>query len=940
MQVIKRDGSLQEFNEDKILNAISEAMKSVNAFNLLKANEITERVIAKILKNNNNIGVEDIQDLVEKELMRSCKDAAKSFIIYRKEHEKIRESKTNLYKNLNQILHLDAKESDLMRENANIDGNAPMGIMLRIGSETSKDYYKKYVLEPKASEAHSNGDIHIHDLDFYAKTNNCMHIDLGPLLKNGFSTGYGVNTEPQSIETASALACIILQSNQNDMHGGQGLPIFEYNLAPYVCKSFAKNIIATLNTVLRTDNPFKDVFNFVNQTYEDSGDGEYCRTVMDQKGLQKIGNYLASLVNKDDVDYIIEHSLKLTDKCVNQAMQIVVHNLCTMNSRAGSQVPFSSINYGTGTTEECRLIIKNMLKVTEKGLGFGETPIFPVQIFKMKEGVNANKGDPNYDLFQYACKVTAKRMFPNFANLDTPDNIQYYKKGRPETEYATMGMLSKGKVELYIVEIDDSITLDISEVCDTLLTHFPFTVIDEEVKQFDEYTRYIEIDGIEIFDTISYKWVKVKKWMCCEDPNAKWLKLTYLDKNNEYSIIATDDHPLPVVRNNKIKRCLLKDVKTTDFLVSTELFEQTYMEIKDIEFVENTGFTGYDFETESDRFDVDNFVSHNCRTRVISNDVYPEKAITVGRGNLSFTTINLPRLAITTKLENNEEVCSPVTDNDLVVFYNKLDNIIDLIFEQLMQKFEILAKKKVYNFPFLFGQGVHIDSEYLDNNDEIREAMKQGTMSIGFIGLAETLKALTGYHHGESDSSYAIGYDIIKHIRARTDKATKDLGYNFSTFATPAEGLSSRFTKIDKRKYGIIPGVTDREYYTNSFHIPVYYDILAYKKMKLEGPFHQLCNAGAITYVELDGDLVHNTSVIEKLVKYSKECGIDYFSINHAIDTCPICRYQGIINGNTCPSCGWVEGTEINICDLKQKGINIKNLNLRFENESEKKKYF
>jgi ribonucleoside-triphosphate reductase len=364
------------------------------------------------------------------------------------------------------------------------------------------------------------------------------------------------------------------------------------------------------------------------------------------------------------------------------------------------------------------------------------------------------------------------------------------------------------------------------------------------------------------------------------------------------------------------------------------------MEIKDIEFVENTGFTGYDFETESDRFDVDNFVSHNCRTRVISNDVYPEKAITVGRGNLSFTTINLPRLAITTKLENNEEVCSPVTDNDLIVFYNKLDNIIDLIFEQLMQKFEILAKKKVYNFPFLFGQGVHIDSEYLDNNDEIREAMKQGTMSIGFIGLAETLKALTGKHHGESDSSYAIGYDIIKHIRARTDKATKDLGYNFSTFATPAEGLSSRFTKIDKRKYGIIPGVTDREYYTNSFHIPVYYDILAYKKMKLEGPFHQLCNAGAITYVELDGDLVHNTSVIEKLVKYSKECGIDYFSINHAIDTCPICRYQGIINGNTCPSCGWVEGTEINICDLKQKGINIKNLNLRFENESEKKKYF
>lgn len=938
MHVIKRDGTTQCFDEDKILNAISRAMQSVNKLNLVKANEITKRIVNKV---KDNITVEEIQDLVERELMKSAKDVAKSYILYRDRHDKIREGKTKLFRTLKEVMNSDARDSDILRENANTDGNAPMGIMLKVGSEASKDFYKKFVLDPEVAEAHTYGDIHIHDLDFYTKTNNCMHINLEPLLKNGFSTGHGVIREANSIETAAALACVIVQANQNDMHGGQGLPIFEYNLSPYVCKTFAKNIIAVLQDVLRSDNEFNDVFKFINELYEQSGTGTHNRTVMSKSQLNVIGQYLSSLAKTDDIDFIIKRALQRTDKCVHQSMQLILHNLCTMQSRAGSQVPFSSINYGTGTTEECRMVIRNVLKATEEGLGFGETSIFPVQIFKCKDGVNTAEGDPNYDLFRQALKTTAQRMFPNFANIDTPDNIKYYDPQRPETEYATMGMLNHGWVELYLSNKDSNITIDISSVGEYLLENCPDNVIGGKggVKQFDQHTRYIEVKNIEIFDSIIGRWVEVKKWMCCDDPNAKWMCVEYTKGDRGFSIIATADHPLPVLRDDKMIRCEVQNIIKGDKLVFADLYENTYMDIDRVQFIENTNLKGYDFETQSDRFDVDNYVSHNCRTRVISNDVYPDKAITTGRGNLSFTTINLPRLAIDTKLENGEEICSALSENDLPLFYKKFDAIIDMVINQLLQKFKILSQKKVYNFPFLFGQGVHINSQYLGNEDCIGEAMKYCTMSIGFIGLAETLKALMGVHHGESDQAYAVGYDIIKHLRERTDNATKHLGYNFSTFATPAEGLSSRFTKLDKHRYGIIPGVTDREYYTNSFHIPVYYDISCFNKMKLEGPFHQLCNAGAITYVELDGDLTQNLDVIEKLVKFSKQCGIDYFSINHSIDSCPLCGYQGIIKGDTCPQCGWVEGTEISLEELKKKGINLRNLNLRFENEEERQKY-
>ena len=405
-----------------------------------------------------------------------------------------------------------------------------------------------------------------------------------------------------------------------------------------------------------------------------------------------------------------------------QAMEALIHNLNTMHSRAGAQIPFSSINYGTDTSPEGRLVIKNLLLAAEAGLGNGETPIFPIHIFKVKEGVNYNPGDPNYDLFQLACRVSAKRLFPNFSFLDAPYNLKYYKPGRPETEIAYMG----------------------------------------------------------------------------------------------------------------------------------------------------------------------------CRTRVIGNVYDPSQEIVNGRGNLSFTTINLPRLGLKHR-------------NDLPAFYEDLDAKIAMVVEQLLERFEIQAKKKVKNFPFLMGQHLWLDSHKLNDNDEIREVIKHGTLSMGFIGLAECLKALIGEHHGESERAQKLGLGIIKHMRQRMDEVSQSLKLNFTLLATPAEGTAGRFVKMDREIFGNIPGVTDREYYTNSFHIPVYYKISAFDKIRLEAPYHELTNAGHITYIELDGDPLNNLRAFEKIIRAMKEAGVGYGSINHPVDRDPVCGYTGII-GDTCPFCGRKEG--------------------------------
>lgn len=746
--IVKRDGRKVSFNEDKISNAIRKALisahpddKSTSQYEEDLVEKLTRRVVSDIEKQNlEEPSVENTQDIIEKVLIQEgMASEAKNFILYRQNRTNVRNYNTDLTKIYRDLTSKSTADMDLKRENANIDANAPMGLMLRFGSEGSKDYVRRYVLRPEHSIAHSRGDIHIHDLDFYMLTINCCQIGLKDLFKRGFSTGHGFLREPQSIQSAAALCCIAIQSNQNDMHGGQSIPLFEYDLAPYVAISYSKHLCKVICICLRNDEAdVSEVKEYCKELYDkyDTCLSDEVQSLIKAKVLEVLKKYDTDELDvTKNVDYIMSEAIKLTERETYQAMEALIHNLNSMQSRAGAQVPFSSINYGTGTQPEHRMIMKNVLLATDAGLGGGETPIFPVQIFKVKDGINTKKGDPNYDLFELACKVSAKRLFPNFSFLDAPYNAQYYKPGHPETEVALMG----------------------------------------------------------------------------------------------------------------------------------------------------------------------------CRTRVVSNYYDKTKEIIPGRGNLSFTTINLPRLAIE-------------AHGSISKFFESLDKMIYMVFEQLMDRFEIIAKKQVLNYPFLMGQGVWVDSDRLNPEDTIEDVIKNGTMSVGFIGLAECLVALIGKHHGESKEAYDLGYKIIKHMRDLTDKHTVDTGLNFSLFSTPAEGLSGRFVKIDKRLYGSIPGVTDREYYTNSFHVPVYYEISAADKIKIEGPFHALCNAGSISYIEMDGDLTKNVEAFKNVILYMKECGVGYGSINHPVDRCPVCNYVGII-GDVCPRCGRKDGEGVSIERLRKLGV-------------------
>lgn len=723
MIIEKRDGTLEQFNLSKIRNAIS---------NVLDEKDINT-VLTKIEKNlpkKDKVTVEEIQDIVEKTLM-SLKffEQGKSYILYRKQRENIRNSKTSLTKTFKEVL--DADGSDISRENANVDGKAPMGLMLLFGSEIEKDYVKRYMISPKFTELHDNGDIHIHDLNMYACTFNCCNIGLKELFRKGFNTGHGTLRPPQSISTALTQAAIVVQANQNDMYGGQGIPLFDYDLSPYIAKTLGSNIKDTIESVLgqEIDFNFKD----------------FCYSLCEKNNSSLVDESLKELESKiyefvgDKTKKVLELSRKRTFKDTFQACEGFVHNLNSLNSRAGSQVPFSSINYGTNTTPEGQMLIENTLEATEEGLGNGETSIFPVQIFKIKEGVNANPGDPNYYLLEKAVEVTSKRMYPNFVNIDVPGNIEYYQEGKPETEMATMG----------------------------------------------------------------------------------------------------------------------------------------------------------------------------CRTKTLA---MPDGTGRVtNRGNIAFTTINLPRLGI-------------LAEHKIDKFFELLDQRITDCIDELLERVNYIKTKKVYNFPFLMGQNIYLGAENLGWNDSIEPALRNGTLAVGFIGIAEALKALIGKHHGESDEAYQLALKIVKRIRERTDKATSETGWMFGCFATPAEGLAERFAKIDQKKFGVIEGVTGRKFYTNSFHIPVYFPITATKKMQKEGPFHSLCNAGAITYVEMDGDPSKNLKAVMKLVQFSRKCGISYFSINHSVDRCPVCGYEGIIETDVCPHCGWKEGEEISLEELEKKGIDTKKL--------------
>ena len=740
--IIKRDGRVVLYDEGKIASAILKAMEAAQEGDASQAAAVANAVEAALEERcgAQPPQIEQIQDEVESQLMQMGFDnAAKKYILYRASRTRVREMNTRLMKVFDELTHADATASDMKRSNANIDGDTPMGTMLQYGSEAAKDYYDKYLLTPEQSRAHREGWIHIHDFDFYALTTTCCQIDLLKLFKGGFSTGHGFLREPNDIQSYSALACIAIQSNQNDQHGGQSIVNFDYGLAPGVAKTYKKqyavNIFKSLELLAPeagvTLQQVKDTLRAI-----EAEQGLRPQLATDMDYLRAETEALTPLVGGDIAKkaqaFALKETEKETEKATYQAMEALIHNLNTMHSRAGAQTPFSSINYGTDISPEGRMVMRNVLLATDAGLGHGETPIFPIQIFRVKEGVNYNPGDPNYDLFQLSCKVSAKRLFPNFSFIDSPFNLQYYKPGHPETEVSYMG----------------------------------------------------------------------------------------------------------------------------------------------------------------------------CRTRVMGNVYDPSQEIANGRGNLSFTSINLPRLAIE-------------SHGDEALFYEKLKDMMELVIGQLDDRFAIQSKKRVYNFPFLMGQGVWLDSEKLGPSDEVGEVLKHGTLSIGFIGLAETLISLYGHHHGESDAMQEKGLAIVQYMRRYLDARSERTHMNYSLLATPAEGLSGRFVRMDKKRYGLIPGVTDKDYYTNSFHIPVYYNISAYEKIRKEAPYHALTDAGYISYVELDGDTANNLEAFESIVRCMHDCGIGYGSINHPVDRDPICGYVGVI-GEVCPRCGRREGEAVSPERIKE----------------------
>lgn len=724
-KIRKRDGRVTVFDLDKIAGAISKAFAATyEQDRKAESYRLAEDVLAALeTEGGPTPDVEHIQDIVERVLMENGHaEAAKSYILYRAERSRVREMNGRLMRVYEEITFRPAQDSDIKRENANIDGDTAMGTMLKYGSEGAKQFYEMFVLDPIYAKAHRDGEIHINDLDFYALTTTCCQIDVVKLFEGGFSTGHGNLREPNHIGSYAALCCIAIQSNQNDQHGGQSVVNFDYGMAIGVRKTFRQtyreNILRALE--LLADMELEDI------AWPDAG--EKCPSP-NSPALGGNPAYreaeaavLLACVGDADIvgrvqDFAQRHAEQETDRQTYKAMVAFVHNLNTMHSRAGAQTPFSSINYGLDMSLEGRMVIKNILLATEAGLGRGETPIFPIQIFRVKKGVNSDPGDPGYELFRLACRVSSKRMFPNFSFMDAPFNAHYYK-GTPETEIAYMG----------------------------------------------------------------------------------------------------------------------------------------------------------------------------CRTRVIGNVYDPEKEISNGRGNLSFSSVNLPRIALRHR-------------GDIPGFYRELNEKMDLLIGQLYQRYLVQASRKVKNFPFLMGENIWLDSEKLSTNDSVGEVLRHGTLSVGFIGLAETLTALTGQHHGESEAAQSLGLEIIGHMRKRLDAESLRRKMNYTLIATPAEGLSGRFVRIDRRKFGKIAGVTDKEYYTNSFHIPVAFPINAYDKIRLEAPYHALTNAGHITYVELDGDLSQNPEAFERIVIAMRDAGVGYGSINHPIDRDPVCGFSGVI-GDQCPGCG------------------------------------
>lgn len=695
--VVKRDGRVVGYNEEKIKAAIRKAMLATE-----KGED--EPLIQKISDRIGMTGcekmtVEEIQDRVEIELMKSKrKDVAKRYIAYRDQRSIARQAKTR-----DMFLEIiEAKNNDITRENANMNTDSPAGMMMKFASETTKPFVDDYLLSDEVKNAVRNNLIHIHDKDYYpTKSLTCVQHPLDKILKNGFMAGHGESRPAKRIETASVIACISLETAQNEMHGGQAIPALDFYLAPFVRASF-KEEVKNLEQLTGEDLP--DLY--------DAAIKDYLRKPLD--GLEGKERYLQHAVNK-------------TVDRVHQSMEAFIHNMNTIHSRGGNQVVFSSVNYGTDTSAEGRCVIRELLNSTYEGVGNGATAIFPIQIWKKKRGVSYLPEDPNYDLYQLACKVTARRFFPNFLNLDASFNR------------------------------------------------------DEAWKE--------------------------------DDPNR-----------------------------------YLHEVATM-----------------------------------------------GCRTRVFENR-YGEKT-SVGRGNLSFSTVNIVRIAL--------EVMNIADKQERIdKFFHRLDQVLDITARQLDERFQFQKTALAKQFPLVMSV-LWNHSEELGPNDTIEKVINQGTLGIGFIGLAETLIALIGKHHGESDEAQELGLKIVTRMRDRVQEYCEKYGHNYSVLATPAEGLSGKFTKVDRKAFGIVPGVTDKDYYTNSNHVPVYYHCSPRHKAKIEAPYHDLTRGGHIFYVEIDGDATHNEEAIMQIVDMMDKYDIGYGSVNHNRNHCPNCGYENADkNQHSCPKCG------------------------------------
>lgn len=696
LKVRKRDGRVVDFNPVFISNAIKKAMNEVGDIDYFVADSIANQI-----KVNGDylLDVDSIQVMVENSLMQSSlPDIARAYIIYRHKRDKARKSKSNEV--LTDIIA--AKKNDITRENANMNADTPAGMMMKVASERTKEYVDEFLLSDDVRKLVDDNILHVHDKDYYpTKSLTCLQHPVDKLLNEGFRAGHGESRPAKRIETASILSCISMEAIQNEMHGGQAIPAFDFYLAPFVRKTYIEEV--------------EKIEKFLGADFSDLYDS-------------KIDDYLFKELDDMKCDERVrQHAINQTVERVHQAMEAFIHNMNTIHSRGGNQVVFSSINYGTDTSAEGRCIIRELLLSTYNGVGNHATAIFPIQIWKKKRGVSFLPGDPNYDLFKLACKVTAKRFFPNFVNLDAPFN-------------------------------------------------------------------------------------KSDKWRA-DDP-------------------------------------------------------KRYM---------------YEVSTMG------------CRTRVFEDRFGDSQS--VGRGNLSFSTVNLPGLALS--------VMDIADENDrLKEFFEKLTYAIDITGKQLYERYEFQCTALTKQFPLLMS-GMWVGSENLKPDDEVREVLKHGTLGVGFIGLAECLIALCGHHHGESSEAQKLGLKIITFMRDKTKELSDKYDLNYSVFSTPAEGLSGKFTKKDRKKYGVVPGVTDKDYYTNSNHIPVYYKCSADFKARIEAPYHDLTRGGHIFYVELDGDATHNVEAVEQIVELMDKYNIGYGSINHNRNRCLDCSYEDAsANLEVCPVCG------------------------------------